>query len=122
MLETPHRKQLAATCIKVRPKIDELELRQRPREVVRITSLVETGDYSFPITIRLQRVHQFALDPLGFNGVRRQEQHKPVTPLERHSNLIVPLLRTADALLTEEDRDTCCGEDLRQASRKREVL
>jgi hypothetical protein len=59
----------------------------------------------------LQDINQFALHPLGLNGIGRKHQQKPITSRQGLTDLVVPLLGATDALPTVEDLQTVTKEN-----------
>jgi hypothetical protein len=128
--KSPNTQQGAAAILEVFAEVYELISWKRPGKLARITSLKKQRDDFVVIARFAQREHQFAFNPHGLQCSWRKYDDKPVTPPQRSTNFIVPLLRpqnlcwripNSDAVLLQDCCQPCYKRLIRAGLRKKHL-
>ena len=72
-------------------------------------------------TVLLEGEKEFSLDPFRCDGIRGQDQGKPVAAPQGGPDFVVPLLGTPNAGVAVPDRDAVTLEYIGEPSRERTV-
>lgn len=93
---TPYLQQLPAPIVKLAREVEHLKRLQRPGKLRGIAVLELDRHNALSVALVVQGEEQLVLHPLGFDRIRRQDEHEPVAPLKCITYFIVPLLGADD--------------------------